>query len=229
MLFKRFRNKSSKRDISPFYDKGFHGDSYLIELVDFLIRDSDYFIETGTNVGSTLAYIAGNYPMMKCLSCEPDKSAFDEAVKNVNGLSNVLVYNMTSQEFINHLMKEKIAIFKKKCLFWLDAHGYGFRWPLKDEIKFITSNFKHGYILIDDFKVPDIEKFKWDKYEDQECSFDFIRDSINREIRYSLYYPCYTERTSKHHALTGWGLIDFGHDRELEIPDKLKDKIKKGS
>jgi len=209
-----------------FYTSGFHGDLYLMAFADIFLKQSDYFIETGSNVGSTLAYVARTYPKIQCISCEPDKKAYEQAVKNTSGYSNVSLYNMTSQELIR-ILKSDEKLFDKDVFFWLDAHGYGFDWPLKDEISFITHNFKRAYILIDDFKVPGLDCFKWDKSGGQECSFDFIKNSIKKELNLSLYYPNYTETTSKHHPLTGWGLIMFGQDKEPEIPENIKNNIRK--
>lgn len=210
-----------------FYNEGFHGDRYLLELVDHLIKNCSLFIETGTNVGSTLAYVAKKYPAIQCLSCEPDGDAYGEAVKNTHGLLNVTLYNATSQEFMDIIARERKDVFGEKGFFWLDSHGYGFQWPLREEISFITTHFGAAYILVDDFKVPGLDCFGWDEYEGQICSFEYISGSIKDRLAYSLYYPAYTDRTSKHHALRGWGLIAFGHDRELEIPSGLKNRIKK--
>ncbi len=208
-----------------FYDVGFHGDKYLIQLVDSLIKDCRYFIETGANVGTTLAYMAKTYPHIECISCEPDKGAYREAVKNTSSYTNSRLFNETSQQFISRLREKMADLFSEKCLFWLDAHGYGFDWPLKEEVEFITSNFGSGLILIDDFLVPGEECFKYDMYKGQTCSYDFIKDSICKDKNHRVYYPAYTDRTSNHHPLTGWGLISFGCERELNIPDDLKSKI----
>ena len=224
MLFRGFRKDNNVRALSPFLDEGFHGDQYLIKFVDFFISECEYFVETGANVGSTLVYVAHKYPNLSCFSCEPHKESYEEALKNTSSCSNVKIHNESSQEFMNILNNEK-DLFDKKVLFWLDAHGYGFEWPLKEEIKFITDNFKSAYILIDDFKVPGLDCFKYDEYEDQICSFDFIKDSINDKVAFSLYYPSYTERTSEVHPLTGWGLFVIGN--KFEIPAKLQGKIKK--
>ena len=215
-----------KRQLSTFLNEGFHGDKYLLQFVDAIISDCDYFIETGTNVGSTLSYVARTYPDIQCFSCEPDKPSFDEAFKNTSQHNNVEIFNESSQDFIRRIETDKKDLFDKKVLFWLDAHGYGFEWPLKEEIAFITNNFKKAYILIDDFKVPDLDCFKWDEYKGQVCSFDFIKDAIPDNLKFSLYYPSYTDRTSKYHPLTGWGLIDYGHADELVLPEKLKGKLR---
>ena len=43
-----------------FHDIGFHGDEYLLGVVDSLISDCSVFLETGSSNGTTLAYIAKN-------------------------------------------------------------------------------------------------------------------------------------------------------------------------
>lgn len=228
MIFKIFKNrqKTPSRKLSDFLDTGFHGDAYLLKFVDLLLRDCECFIETGTNVGSTLAYVARTYPNVQCVSCEPDKEAFDEAKRHTEKLANVRLFNMLSQNFIAMIRKDMHGLFGKKALFWLDAHGYGFKWPLKEELRFITENFRSGYILIDDFKVPGLACFAFDIYQEQVCSLDFVKDALDKKYSYKVYYPDYTEKTSPHHPLTGWGLIEFGSHEALAISSELKNKIK---
>lgn len=118
------------------------------------MQDADLFVETGTNVGSTLAYVARSYPQLTCLSCEPDPEAFSRAVHNTRSDPNATVFNETSQRFF-HAMPERFPdLMGKDPVFWLDAHGYGFEWPLRTEIRFITSFFDRAAVLIDDFFVP---------------------------------------------------------------------------
>jgi hypothetical protein len=222
---KRMLNRGITPARSSFFNVGFHGDRYLLQLVDLIIHNCDYFVETGTNVGSTLAYVARTYPYVQCLSCEPDSQAFESARENTSGLDNVSIYNETSQQFQYRLQEEHVGLFREDVLFWLDAHGCGFKWPLKEELRFITTEFDSAYILIDDFKVPGSDHFNYDEYQDQICSYDYVKDALAPGRQYRLYYPNYTERTSKHHDLRGWGLIEFGHIDELEIPELLLDKV----
>ena len=105
----------------------------------------------------------------------------------------------------------------------MDAHDYGFEWPLKYEVEFITSNFKEYFIIIDDFKVPHCTLFGYDSYNEQECSYDFIKDSI-KEQSYRLIYPGYTDKTSKHHPLRGWGLI-VPNSISIDFPKAIKNNI----
>lgn len=211
---------------SRFIDIGFHGDKYLLRLVEHIANRSGVFVETGANVGSTLAYVARSYPELRCLSCEPDLPAFERAKANTGKFDNVALFNGTSQQFIGYLAKNEPEIFTGKCFFWLDAHGYGFEWPLKKELKFISGKFDSGYILIDDFKVPGREDFLYDEYQGQVCSYDYVKDALNPGKKYQLYYPTYKDKTSSHHPLCGWGLLVFGHD-DFRIPEHLADKMER--
>jgi hypothetical protein len=221
-----FQKQPPAKRRSQFIDVGFHGDEYLLHLVGHLASKSKVFVETGSNVGSTLAYVARSYPQLRCLSCEPDQSAFEQASANVGNYSNVVLFNGTSQKFIEHLSKHEPGIFSEQCFFWLDAHGYGFEWPLKKELEFVTGKFNSGYILIDDFKVPERDHFGYDQYQDQVCSYDFVKEALNPGRFYQLYYPTYQDKTSKHHPLRGWGLLVFGHN-DFILPEKLADKMER--
>lgn len=211
---------------SQFINVGFHGDKNLLNLTMYIANKCEIFIETGSNVGSTLAYVARCHPAMRCLSCEPDRSAFEQAKKNTSSYINVELFEGTSQQFIQHLSAQEQEIFLQSCFFWLDAHGYGFEWPLKKELEFITSRFSKGYVLIDDFKVPGREYFIYDEYEGQVCSYDYVKEALDSRKTYQLYYPTYKDKTSKHHPLCGWGLLVFG-DTDFQIPAELVGKIER--
>lgn len=222
--------KKKKRPQSTYktFEIGFHGDKYLLELVEYLSQQGvSHFIETGSNVGTTFAYFAKNYPDVDCFTCEPDDKAFQILEKNTVGLNNTNLYHMTSQKFMEELKcrGDFKHITNTKVLFWLDAHSYGYEWPLQDEVSFIFDNFKNAYILIDDFKVPHNNTFTYDQYKDQLCAHEYIKDSIGSNI-YELYYPDYSEKTSKHHPLVGWGLYVFGE--EITWPIELTKKIRRG-
>lgn len=214
-----------KRVIYPPSPEGFHGDKYLLSLVESLMPDLDVFIETGSEVGSTLTYVANAYPDILCLSCEPDEEIFKLAQKNINMLPNVQLYNMESQGFLKHISEISPPLNNQNALFWLDAHGFGFQWPLRDEITFILTHFESAYILIDDFKVPGMEDvFGYDSYQDQDCSLDYIKDILDMLEKYTVCYPAYSDHTSTFHPLRGWGLIIFG-DKKYTFPPFLQSNI----
>jgi hypothetical protein len=224
---KENKKEATQMSRATYHEIGFHGDLFLIELIYDCLRIATVFIETGTNVGSTLNYVAENFPQLMIYSCEPEKEAYDFIAAKLEYAKNVCVKNQPSPLFLYNLIAQDRTLVLENTLFWLDAHGYGYQWPLKDEIHFITHNFEKAFIFIDDFKVPGLDCFGYDQYDGQECSFDYIKDSINPNIKYHLYYPCYQERTSQHHPLRGWSLIEFGQDRPVRIPPNLSNKIKK--
>ena len=143
-----------------FYPYGFHGDRYLLELVGWIASQVELFIETGANVGSTLAYMGRTYPGLRCLSCEPDEAAYQASREHTASLQNVGLLQATSQTFLGQLSRLEPDIFERPVFFWLDAHGYGFEWPLRFELEWITSRFTSAFILIDDFKVPGREMIR---------------------------------------------------------------------
>jgi len=217
-------SKKSNRFVQ--FDIGFHGDKYLLQLVNLLLDECIFFIETGANVGSTLIYVAKKYPGIKCFSCEPDVESFSFAMKKVKKLENANLWNESSPAFLTRILEAYGDTLKMhSSLFWLDAHGYGYDWPLREEIDIITSNFNKAFILIDDFKVPGVDVFGYDSYNGQECSLDYIRDSFDPGKTYHIYYPGYTDKTSQHHPLRGWCMIDFGHLNNAPDLAFLKDKI----
>jgi hypothetical protein len=209
-----------------FYDTGFHGDIYLLKLVDLLMSRCGVFVETGTNVGSTLAYVAKRFPHSQCFSCEPDQAAYNYARKNTENCANVNLFNEMSETFLERILKKKNVV-DAEVLFWIDAHGYGFQWPLREEVKLITSQRDSAFVLIDDFRVPGLDCFGYDRYGDQECSFDYIKEALSNTHEYCMYYPTYTDRTSKHHPLRGWCLLDFGHATEIAFSESLKGRVRR--
>ena len=214
------------RSLTPL-PKGFHGDRYLLRLVDALAGRVETFLETGSNVGSTLGYVARRYPGLDCLSCEPEVEAFRVARDHAGVRPGVEVFPETSQDFLRRLGRDHSQRFERPFLAWLDAHGYGFEWPLREEVAFLTQCFDSGYVLIDDFRVPEEPAFGWDAYGDRCCEFDYVRGALDPRVAWRLYYPAYREHTSPWHPLRGWGLLQFGpagselERLETELPEIL--------
>jgi len=217
--FKRKRDEASYK----FQEVGFHGDEYLLALADDLVTRQriECFIETGTNVGSTLSYFAKRHPQVQSLSCEPNTEAYRRAKEHVGDLGNVELFNERSQDFLA-ILENRPDLFTKNCLFWLDAHGYGFEWPLRDEVRFVAEHFARAHMLIDDFRVPGLECFRYDEYKGQVCAYEYVREALG-SCPHQLFYPRYRDRTSRHHPLTGWGLIVLGSD--YVVPERLSAKI----
>ena len=130
------------------FPKGFHGDAYLLKLVNALALNSSVFIETGSNVGSSLRDIAHQFPELECFSCEPDVAAFGAAKRHAATRPGVHLFNETSQDFMKRFEASYAARFEQPLLAWLDAHDHGFEWPLREEVALLTKNFTRGAISL---------------------------------------------------------------------------------
>jgi hypothetical protein len=223
----RFLAKMNRRPLTDFYDLGFHGDKYEIEFFSSAIKRSEQYIETGVSNGSTFTFIAKKFSNIPVLGCEPDRASYLFARNKTAGLSNAQLSQETSPEYFYKLTKQNPEITKKDTFFWLDSHGNGFSWPIKQEIEYITSHFEKGYIAIDDFLVPGRPWFGYDQYNGQVCSLDFIRGSLDKKHVYNIFYPKYQDQTSTFCRLRGWVLIEFGHKEPLIIPPQLSLKVEK--
>lgn len=194
---------------------GFHGDEYLLRLVDSIAPRCASFIETGCNVGSTASYVARTFSHLRVSSCEPDDTAFAVAERTLDPFANATVVNEPSPGFLHAIFDADPDIARVCSLCWLDAHGYGFQWPLAREVALLTSRCDSGFLLIDDFQIPDRPDFAFDEYEGQVCGLDLVRPALSPGKAYQLFLPSYREHTSKHHPLVGTALIVFGVDYAL--------------
>jgi FkbM family methyltransferase len=202
---------------------GFHGDRHLLRLVDLLAARARTFLETGSNVGSTLGYVARRFHDLDCLSCEPDPAAHAVATAHACVRPGVALHRETSQELLQRIARDHAPLLSKPLLAWLDAHDHGFEWPLRDEVAFLTRRCARGFLLIDDFRVPHDPRFGWDSYDGRHCSFEYVRDSIAPDVHWRLYYPAYSEHTSPFHPLRGWGLLQF--DRSSSDLEHLDEEL----
>ena len=194
---------------------GFHGDEYLLELVESIVPMCSSFIETGCNVGSTASYVARTWPELRVSSCEPDPVAFAVAERTLAPSANATVVNELSPGFLRALFDVEPELRQECSLCWLDAHGYGFRWPLADEVAFLTSRCESGFLLIDDFQIPGQPQFAFDEYDGQICGMDLVRPALAPGKAYQLILPRYTRHTSPHHPLVGVALFVYGPDYTL--------------
>jgi len=207
-----------EKTIDPNYLSGcpFHGDRYLMNIVDDIINKQNIsqFVETGTGYADTLYYMGCNYNI-PCISCEVDSIRFDKCTKFTYEQSNIKIYNMDSPSLISSNNIDKNV----NTLFWLDAHGCFTNSngeiitidPIRQELSAIFNNFNNPEILIDDFKNPFFPKniYAYDILGQNELSIQYIKDLIPND--YNVYFPIYTDYTSKcmpvGSPLVGWCLI----------------------
>ncbi|NJO81613.1 MAG: hypothetical protein HC828_01825 [Blastochloris sp.] len=186
---------------------GFRGDPFLLATVDALIHtlDIDSFVETGAFSGETVHYMATTY-RLPCYSCEPDNERVCIAQERVRTCAQTVI---TQEESPTLLRRLATTLAGQRILFWLDAHGYGFDWPLREELAIITATWPTAVVLIDDFRVPGRDWFGFDVYDGQICEVDYVHDLI-APYSYRLWYPTYPATSVTTWPCRGWGLLLFG-------------------
>ena len=223
-LFPRAKRLRRRRELQAIleaeakHDEGFHGDRYVLDLVDFFLAQSAAFVETGALAGTTAAYV-GRHSRIPVYSCEPDPQAYAFASARCRSLPNVKISSEPSPQFLISLFQGHADLAKKRVTFWLDAHGYGFTWPLIEEVRFITHTLESAFVMIDDFKVPGRPEFGYDRYRRQVCELEHVRPGLATR-RYCLILPKYTEKTAPVHGLRGVGALVFGVDG-FALPEQL--------
>src|SRR5262249_47346298 len=160
----------------------------LRRLVLQLIRElpATAFVETGTYLGHTAAYVGRQVPEIPIFTCEIDPRLFRRTRAHLAKFANVEVRNQSSPKFLDQLLR--IGSLGSMPIFWLDAHWYSY-WPLRDELSIITSAPQPSVIIIDDFQVPGEPQFGYDSttsYEEEvdsdsfsyDCNLDYIIGSL---------------------------------------------------
>jgi hypothetical protein len=216
----RWLTRQRSRSTKQAFETGFHGDHHLLSLTSWLLPQCQAFVETGANVGTTARYVGQMFPDIQVYSCEPDSEAWSTALTNTRKLPNVDIQNITSPEFLELLFSTHPELCSQRNFFWLDAHDYGFEWPLRAEVAFITNKQNSGIIFIDDFRIEGKDEFKYCSYDGQSCDFDYIQPKLDPRHSYIRLTPSYTEHTSPHHPLVGVGIFLFGFD-EVFLPSNL--------
>lgn len=147
------------------------------------------FIETGTYLGDTLAYIASN-KKIRCVSIELSQTYYNEGVQRFREWENVSIFHGDSGVILPELVNK----LKRPALFWLDGHYSGANTakgqvdsPISIELdSILNAKIKKHVILIDDARLfdgtngyPDIEDLlrtiRNSTAYDAEISADIIR------------------------------------------------------
>ena len=137
-------------------------------------------VETGT-LGNTTEFLA-KFSFARVVSYEISKFLFLIARNRLFKYSNCELILKDSTEGI---LQNKN--FSEKTFFYLDAHGYDFKLPLEKELNHIKK-FDNFVILIDDFKVENNNKWKYDSYD----GFELSLDNLNIDLtNLNIYFPNY--------------------------------------
>lgn len=201
-----------------------HGDLILKTVFDLIGREikATSIIETGTYVGLSTSLMATMFPDLKIYTCEINELNYRRAKKNLQKFLNVNLHKETSSKFLKRLIDR--TLIGNKPLFFLDAHWLD-EWPLEDEIAIISNSRISAVIIIDDFKIPGDDRFKYDKYGTKECSLDLIIPKLNKKNNYNVLFPNYGREIFNdkiyHPALSGYSIIFQNCEKDFKRIYKL--------
>lgn len=144
----------------------------LIERMAF-----DVIVETGTYRGITTEWFCRNFKG-PVLSCEIERLYHLQAVKRLERYPDARLSLQDSRSFLQRTVDELPE--NSRVLFYLDAH-----WkddlPVAGEIRIILASKLHSVIMIDDFKDPEDDGYRYDDYGPGKALtlelLSFLRDS----------------------------------------------------
>lgn len=183
----------------------FHGDLFTLATVHQLVSKGGVklFLELGSYYGGTALYM-GQTLGLEVQTCEPLEAHYKIAADILEGVADVR--QETSVEFLKRLEPRSSSV----PLIYVDSHGYGFKWELLEELRLILQRPGPAYVIIDDFKIPDRPAFGFDSYKGQECSLEYIGDTLREGGMREVYLSDYDVQTSSAHGLRGTCLLVLG-------------------
>lgn len=186
---------------------GFHGDKVFQRLVEEIISSLliTSFVETGTYMGDSTAYVASRWNNLQIFSCEINDDFFALSKHRLKRFRNVELSLASSEEFIMNLVENKRL--GNLPLFFLDAHWHDY-WPLVDEIAAISSSRSTAIVIVDDFEVPGRPEFSYcvgggsesfsgrTVIDQRVCGLDLIKPKMIRSNTYNALFPSYTRENA---------------------------------
>ena len=154
------------------------------------------FVETGFQSGTTYEEISNLFPLIQMY--EVDIMLPKNIDQRPTGSPPTIFGRCESVPFL----KKNLNEFEKEdnTLFFLDAHTRD-ESPLLEEIEVLLNLNNKPILCIDDFKTPIcddgkfkfdkypnwVNEFRWDKYGEHECGFEWIRHLIEDRTD-SIFY-----------------------------------------
>lgn len=141
-------------------------------------------VETGTYDGRTTRFFESIFDRVDTFEC--NKDMFNQAVSKSS-------HKYTSNYHLGNSGMMLVDVLKnvtsERILFYLDVH-WGAYWPLRDELKQITQYNKDNCIkMIDDVKVPGHKEIGYDRYNETECSYEYVKDLLDELFSgYKVYF-----------------------------------------
>lgn len=192
----------------------FHADIYQISIMKSLLTDCDGFLELGTFYGGSSGYVAYKYPQLNIITCEPHTENFKKASQNLKDYKNVTLLSDTSVTFLD---RKEVKSFKKPVIY-VDSHDYFPKVYLLDEIQKICSHYSDGFMVINDFAIPNRPQFGYNIYESFSYNLDYVGDLLRKYGKEKVYGTSYEYITSSLHPLRGMLVVPLGKSNIPSLP-----------
>ncbi len=138
-------------------------------------------IETGTFKGKTTAFFGKLFDEVHTIDISPEY--YYKARQTLSNFTNIHFHLGSSEKILSGILP---TLQDRFILFYLDAHWNEY-WPLRDELEIIArTHANHCIVVIDDIKVPDRSDIAYDFYGPHECSYEYVKDKIEK------IFPNYT-------------------------------------
>lgn len=154
----------------------------------FALLKRDYHIntviETGTFEGSSTVLFSILFN--KVYTIDNSVDFHQKAKENLKIFSNIQCCLGSSEKVLKSILPFHSS---EPVLFYLDAHWESY-WPLLDELKEIAVTHKDNCIIvIDDIKVPARDDILYDRYENHECSYEYVKSQLDKVFtEYTIQY-----------------------------------------
>ena len=144
----------------------------------------DTAVETGSSDGKTSAFLG--FLFNRVHTMDIDIPSFQNAINTLRPYPNVKVHYGDSPDILREILPTKKD---NRILFYLDAHSSK-HWPLLQELDIISRTHKDNCIIvINDFKIPERKDIPYYTFANQDCSYDYIKDHLNKIFSsYVIYY-----------------------------------------
>ena len=181
--------------------------------------NTNIFVETGFQHGTTYKEISALFPLLQMYEVDTNLPINQEKQQRPAPSPPTIYGRCESVPFL----KKHLSEFEKgnNTLFFLDAHTNKSS-PLIEEIEVLLNLNNKPILCIDDFKTPICEdgkfkfdkyphwvnEFRWDKYGEHECGFEWIRHLIEDRTD-SIFYctkPSKFNSSGKNSKLKGKGV-----------------------
>lgn len=176
----------AKPELKKSWGGAFNGQEFRQKIFFQILEniDVDLIVETGTFRGVTTEFMS-EHSTSKIITIEANKRFYSFSKLRFLSNKNIVLKYGDSRDLLKEVLSD--PKFGSQCIFfYLDSH-----WeedlPLVEELKIIFKNCMNPVIMIDDFKVPEDNGYKYDDYGPGKRLSLEIFDEISDVIIYKFF------------------------------------------